>query len=282
LFETSERSWHGFEEIRVPRGKDRVSRRSLAIYMYTRERPLEETAPAHSTFYVGRQLPFVPEASRKLSLAEYDRIGALLERRKEHLAWVIDRDRARADRAKKALLDRLAFGLPLSPLDVELVRNAFGREDRLLKHLYEREKGISTDMASVVNALNESHRPIIPTFGAAELAGPPVGYYEDQWAGPVLELDFLATGDARTLTLRGHLSGQFVDGQHLTCTVGEESYVTHFGAGAFDWAMPVSVAAGQRFSAVVTAAKSLVPDRDIPGSSDDRALSYMLFAADLT
>ena len=45
LFETSERSWHGFEEVSPPAGREELSRRSFAIYLYTAERPPEETAP---------------------------------------------------------------------------------------------------------------------------------------------------------------------------------------------------------------------------------------------
>src|SRR5439155_21312235 len=36
LFETSERSWHGFERLTAPPGRAELSRKSLAIYLYTR------------------------------------------------------------------------------------------------------------------------------------------------------------------------------------------------------------------------------------------------------
>jgi SAM-dependent methyltransferase len=57
VFETSERSWHGFERIRLPEGKKHLSRKLLSIYLYTRERPAEETVAPHGTFYVQRPLP---------------------------------------------------------------------------------------------------------------------------------------------------------------------------------------------------------------------------------
>jgi len=57
LFETNEYSWHGFPRIELPPEERRRSRKSISIYLYTRERPAEEVAAMHSTFYVQRPLP---------------------------------------------------------------------------------------------------------------------------------------------------------------------------------------------------------------------------------
>ena len=57
IFETNERSWHGFEEIRLPQGREHVSRKSFAIYLYTKERPSAEVAPPHGTIYVPKGMP---------------------------------------------------------------------------------------------------------------------------------------------------------------------------------------------------------------------------------
>ena len=57
IFETTEWSWHGFSRITLPEGKKSISRRSFAIYLYTKERPVEETAPAHATVYVPEPRP---------------------------------------------------------------------------------------------------------------------------------------------------------------------------------------------------------------------------------
>jgi hypothetical protein len=57
LFETNERSWHGFPRIELPPGERHRSRKSVSIYLYTRERPAEDIAPPHGTFYVQRPLP---------------------------------------------------------------------------------------------------------------------------------------------------------------------------------------------------------------------------------
>jgi Rps23 Pro-64 3,4-dihydroxylase Tpa1-like proline 4-hydroxylase len=57
IFETTERSWHGFAPIQLPESHKHASRKSFAIYLYTEDRPHEETAPAHATVYVPDALP---------------------------------------------------------------------------------------------------------------------------------------------------------------------------------------------------------------------------------
>lgn len=57
IFETNEYSWHGFQEIDLPEHKRDLSRRSFAIYLYTRERPSGERAASHATIYVPAGLP---------------------------------------------------------------------------------------------------------------------------------------------------------------------------------------------------------------------------------
>jgi len=56
MFETNEYSWHGFPKIDLPESERQRSRKSISIYLYTRERPAREIAPPHGTFYVHRPL----------------------------------------------------------------------------------------------------------------------------------------------------------------------------------------------------------------------------------
>src|SRR5438105_3053785 len=56
IFETNEYSWHGFRKIQLPEDRRHISRKCLSIYLYTRDRPAEEIAGPHGTFYV--QWPF--------------------------------------------------------------------------------------------------------------------------------------------------------------------------------------------------------------------------------
>ncbi len=56
LFETNEYSWHGFNKISLPAQKKDISRKSFAIYMYTKDRPQDEIYPKHATIYVQKNL----------------------------------------------------------------------------------------------------------------------------------------------------------------------------------------------------------------------------------
>ncbi len=56
IFETTESSWHGFRRIHVPAEKN-LSRRSIAVYFYTKDRPAPETGASHGTVYFQRPLP---------------------------------------------------------------------------------------------------------------------------------------------------------------------------------------------------------------------------------
>ena len=81
MFETNEYSWHGFPKIDLPEDKRHLSRKSLSIYLYTKERPPEETAPLHATFYVQRPLPPRFSAGHTLSAEDVLDLQRLLVRR---------------------------------------------------------------------------------------------------------------------------------------------------------------------------------------------------------
>jgi hypothetical protein len=57
IFETSERSWHSFDLIRLPDGEKHRSRKSLSLYFYSKERPEDQIHAEHTTFFVPRGLP---------------------------------------------------------------------------------------------------------------------------------------------------------------------------------------------------------------------------------
>jgi Rps23 Pro-64 3,4-dihydroxylase Tpa1-like proline 4-hydroxylase len=56
IFETNEVSWHGFPRIDLPQQLQDRSRKSLSVYLYTKDRPASEKAGPHATFYVQRPL----------------------------------------------------------------------------------------------------------------------------------------------------------------------------------------------------------------------------------
>ena len=84
IFETTETSWHGFSRIGLPESKKDLSRRSIALYFYTTDRPEDELADTHSTIYVDRALPERFVAGKILSDADVEEIRVLLKRRDQH------------------------------------------------------------------------------------------------------------------------------------------------------------------------------------------------------
>lgn len=91
LFETTRWSWHGFERIDLPEGDgDPRSRKSVALYFYSRTRPPEEQTKPHSTIYVERPLPRHIQPGMTLGETDYQRIQGLLTRRDRHLQRLYD------------------------------------------------------------------------------------------------------------------------------------------------------------------------------------------------
>lgn len=93
LFETTERSWHGFQRIVPPPEKKGLTRRSVAVYYYTRERPPEETVPEHSTYYVPRPLPERFVAGHTLTAADVAELRQLVERRDRQVRFLWEHER---------------------------------------------------------------------------------------------------------------------------------------------------------------------------------------------
>lgn len=85
MFETNEYSWHAFPKINLPPDKRHLSRKSISIYLYTKERPAEEIAPMHATFYVQRPLPQRLAPGYTLTEQDVDHLRSLLVRRD---AWI--------------------------------------------------------------------------------------------------------------------------------------------------------------------------------------------------
>ena len=85
IFETTESSWHGFSRITLPDDRKSLSRKSIALYFYTNDRPADELAGTHSTVYVERPLPPRFQPGRALTEADVDELQALLTRRDQHL-----------------------------------------------------------------------------------------------------------------------------------------------------------------------------------------------------
>jgi hypothetical protein len=92
IFETNERSWHGFQRIELPPEAGGVSRRSVAVYFYTRERPAAEAAPSHGTLYVQRPLNQRIQCGYTLGEQDVEELLALIERRDQQIRFLYERE----------------------------------------------------------------------------------------------------------------------------------------------------------------------------------------------
>ncbi len=81
MFETNEISWHGFPRIDLPENERHRSRKSISIYLYTKDRPEGEIAPSHGTFYVQRPLPAHIAAGHVTTAEDAFELKSLLVRR---------------------------------------------------------------------------------------------------------------------------------------------------------------------------------------------------------
>ena len=93
IFETSEVSWHGFERIQFPPEKQHLSRRSLAAYFYTKNRPAEQTAAEHATVYVQRPLPRHIKPGHTLTEEDVTVVETLIVRRDQQIRYLYQREK---------------------------------------------------------------------------------------------------------------------------------------------------------------------------------------------
>jgi len=84
IFETTEWSWHAFPRIALPAGRQALTRKSIALYFYTKERPADELADTHSTIYVDLPLPERFQPGMTLGADDVEELRLLLGRRDQH------------------------------------------------------------------------------------------------------------------------------------------------------------------------------------------------------
>jgi hypothetical protein len=92
LFETTEHSWHGFRRIAVPDKRGEISRRSIAVYFYTKERPPEETEVSHGIIYYQRPLPDRIQPGCQLAETDVEELQILLARRDTQIKFLYERE----------------------------------------------------------------------------------------------------------------------------------------------------------------------------------------------
>ena len=91
LFETNEHSWHGFQRVQMPDGRE-MSRKSFTIYMYTKDRPAAEIAPKHGTIYVQPGPPKHFQAGYTLTPDDVLELNVAFKRRNAYLQGMYQRE----------------------------------------------------------------------------------------------------------------------------------------------------------------------------------------------
>lgn len=109
IFETTESSWHGFPSIELPQQERDLTRRSIALYFYTLDRPTEELADAHTTIYVDRPLPDRIIAGRVMTDDDIQELRVLLKRRDMHNQRLYKENTALRTALSKGAMGRLEY-----------------------------------------------------------------------------------------------------------------------------------------------------------------------------
>ena len=109
IFETTEHSWHGFSPILLPDDKRDLSRKSVALYFYSHQRPAEETAGKHSTVYVNRQLPPYFQPGHTLTTNDVELLKSLLSSRDGYIRMQYDEIAKLLQAHEQGLAGRLTY-----------------------------------------------------------------------------------------------------------------------------------------------------------------------------
>lgn len=109
VFETSDHSWHGFRRLNLPENRRDMSRRSFAMYLYTRARPPLQMIPHDITIYTDRPLPTHLQPGHALTGEDILELEALLVRRDRKLEYLYGRA---IDYAQKTLEEQVENAPP--------------------------------------------------------------------------------------------------------------------------------------------------------------------------
>jgi len=109
IFETTEQSWHGFDPIALPSEHADLSRKSIALYFYTKNRPADETAGKHSTHYVNRQLAERFAVGYTLNSNDVAELRDLIAHRDNRLQQLFDENSRLLQAQEKGLPGHLLY-----------------------------------------------------------------------------------------------------------------------------------------------------------------------------
>lgn len=103
LMETTEKSWHGFPRINIPSTSKVNSRKSLALYFYSKSRPADEVHGGHGTYYIHRLPPQEFAVGATVSQNCFDDINHIIAKRDSFLALYQEREKESATRLEEVI-----------------------------------------------------------------------------------------------------------------------------------------------------------------------------------
>jgi hypothetical protein len=276
MFETSERSWHGFRKIAPPADRPNLSRRSFAIYLYSEDRPKEETGPPHATVYVPRPLPAGVREGESLSADLLDQITTLMTRRTQQIEFLGRRD----EQLVTATMERLQLtessqrNAALLSSQADTLHWLIGKQDEYLRYLYDREK----EFTSRMQQLDLASRATLPLDGGLQLISDVDGYWGDQWAGANLRFRMRASRKFGAIRIAGLLPAAIAV-QELSVSVADKTWSRWITPGEFTWNVPFSGEAGATCTVRVQARYHWEPSRT-GESGDSRQLAWHVHAVE--
>jgi hypothetical protein len=103
LMETTETIWHGFPRINIPEQINVSSRKSLALYFYSKTRPADEVASGHGTVYIHRKLPSEFKTGAVITEDLFNEINYLIDKRDSFLSLYQQREKLNSERMKSVI-----------------------------------------------------------------------------------------------------------------------------------------------------------------------------------
>jgi 2-oxoglutarate-Fe(II)-dependent oxygenase superfamily protein len=202
IFETNEKSWHGFERVSAPAG---ISRKSFTIYMYTKDRPAHEVAPKHATIYVQKGPPAFITPGHTLTQNDVAEVEGIFQHRNGYLQGMY-REHSRLLVQNESLLKNI----PVPML-------GYARQKSIRGNLYDDNLGLG----SFVELTCEARKPLkkivlrgrVPPFLEKNTIFLKIAGYPDQTcpADGAFELTApvsIASGETVVLTFGGETAVQ--------------------------------------------------------------------------
>jgi hypothetical protein len=183
LFETNEYSWHGFERVQKPDGKE-LSRKSFTIYMYTKDRPKEEIAPKHGTIYVPAGPPKQFKSGHTLTGGDVQELTTLFKARNAYLQGMYERESKLMEQVEAAKRLRAKMRVPTI---------GFVRQEGLAEGVEPGNNAISGDASMSFKVLRPIQSVMLRCRLAQHVERAVLAYAVD---GQSREIEHIATGQA--------------------------------------------------------------------------------------